>query len=203
MVKNKVYQARGEKELNNTFKRAIGKGVNEAIKCMMDDVRNMDYNDVYDTFILISNINIMELNEELERIQHRKEEIKKELNLLNSNEKKILQAISDTKSKLNEYQDNKKKDRNVRLNNICNKILIEYSKNKESFDSVNILSIVDDSNIEESINIVVGYLQNSLNNINIEDTIVLHENEFDKGYKIKLDEDDINKIIHILDELRY
>jgi len=201
--KTKTYGAKGEKYLDSWFKEVIGVGVNQAIRYMMDDVKNMKYGNVYDAHILVNNIGLKLLTHKLEEIQNRREDLKNELTLLDSSEKELKDAIEYIVRENEVYQDNEKKDRNNKLNNVCNKILIAYVKDKENFDSPDIMSIVDESEVEESMNIVVGYFQNTLKSLKIEDTICLHENEFDDGYKIKLERDDVDKLLDMLDDLRF
>lgn len=201
--KKKTYGAKGEINLNDIFKDAIGMGVNVAIKHMMDDVKNMEYGDVYDTHILVNNINLQRLTQELEKNQNRREEIKKELTLLDSSDIELKEAIEKIKRETKEYQDSRKYDRNNKLNHVCNKILIEYNKNKGKFDALMIQNIIDESEINENVNVVVGYIQNSLRRLNLDETIKLHENKFDDGYRIKMNNNDVEKIIDLLDELKY
>lgn len=199
----KTYGAKGEKYLEDIFKDAIGIGVNEAIRRMMDDVRNTKYGNIYDTHILVNNIQIKELTHELQKIQNRKKELNEELTLLDSSEKELEDAIERINIDNLEYQESKKKDRNTKLNDICNKVLIEYTQNRDSFDSMDIMRIVHDSEVEENMNIVVGYIQNTLKSLDIDDIVNLHENRFDEGYRIKLEKLDVDKLVDMLDDLKY
>ena len=201
--KDKTYGAKGEKSLNNLFLEAIGIGVNVAIKHMMEDVRNMKYGDVYDTHILVNNINLQKLTFELEKNQKRREEIKEELTLLDASDELLKDAIEDIKNETKEYEESKKTDRNNKLNDICNKILIAYVEDESSFDSITVMSIIDESEVSENINVVVGYVQNTLNSIDTDNTIVIHENNSDEGCRIKLKRNDVDKISEILEELKY
>ena len=201
--KDKTYGARGEKSLEGIFKDAIGVGVNQAIKYMMDDVKNMEYGNVYDTHILVNNIALRELTYELEKIQNRREELEEELTLLDESEKELKDAVDKIKKETLEHQEHKKNDRNLKLNDICNKILIEYDKNKGSFNSMDIMRIIDESEVEESYNIVVGYIQNSLKSLDTENTICLHESMLDDGYRIKVEKKDVDVLLSMLDDLRY
>ena len=199
----KTYGAKGEVYLDDVFKEAIGIGVNQALIHMMNDVKNMEYGDVYDTHILVNRISLRELTKKLDEVKNKKENLKKELTLLDESKKELEYAIINIQREIKEYKENKKKDRNMKLNDISNKMLIEYTKNKESFNSMNLMRIVDDSEVEENINIVVGYLKNTLNSLDIKNTICLHENRFDDGYRVKLERKDVNKLVDILDELRF
>ena len=199
----KTYGAKGERYLDDVFKDAIGIGVNQAFRYMMNDVKNMEYGDVYDTHILVNHISLRELTQKLDEVRNKREDLKKELTLLDESEKELEYAISNIQRETKEYEENKKKDRNMKLNDVSNKVLIEFAKNKESFDSMDILRIVDDSEVGENMNIVVGYLKNTLKSLDIENTICLHEKRFDDGYRIKLERDDVNKLVGMLDDLRF
>lgn len=199
----KTYGAKGERYLDDVFKDAIGIGVNQAFRYMMNDVKNMEYGDVYDTHILVNHISLRELTQKLDELRNKREYLKKELTLLDESEKELEDAISNIQRETKEYEENKKKDRNMKLNDVSNKVLIEFAKNRESFDSMDILRIVDDSEVEENINIVVGYLKNTLKTLDKNDTVCLHENRFDDGYRIKLERDDVNKLVAMLDDLRF
>ena len=198
----KTYGAKGERYLDDVFKDAIGIGVNQAFRYMMNDVKNMEYGDVYDT-ILVNHISLRELTQKLDEVRNKREDLKKELTLLDESEKELEYAISNIQRETKEYEENKKKDRNMKLNDVSNKVLIEFAKNKESFDSMDILRIVDDSEVGENMNIVVGYLKNTLKSLDIENTVCLHEKRFDDGYRIKLERDDVNKLVGMLDDLRF
>ena len=199
----KTYGAKGERYLDDVFKDAIGIGVNQAFRYMMNDVKNMEYGDVYDTHILVNHISLRELTQKLDEVRNKREDLKKELTLLDESEKELEYAISNIQRETKEYEENKKKDRNMKLNDVSNKVLIEFAKNKESFDSMDILRIVDDSEVGENMNIVVGYLKNTLKSLDIENTVCLHEKRFDDGYRIKLERDDVNKLVGMLDDLRF
>ena len=199
----KTYGAKGERYLDDVFKDAIGIGVNQAFRYMMNDVKNMEYGDVYDTHILVNHISLRELTQKLDEVRNKREDLKKELTLLDESEKELEYAISNIQRETKEYEENKKKDRNMKLNDVSNKVLIEFAKNKESFDSMDILRIVDDSEVGENMNIVVGYLKNTLKSLDIENTICLHEKRFDDGYRIKLERDDVDKLVGMLDDLRF
>lgn len=199
----KTYGAKGERYLDDVFKDAIGIGVNQAFRYMMNDVKNMEYGDVYDTHILVNHISLRELTQKLDEVRNKREDLKKELTLLDESEKELEYAISNIQRETKEYEENKKKDRNMKLNDIANKVLIEYDKNRKSFDSMDILRIVDDSEVKENMNIVVGYLKNTLKSLDIEKTICLHENRFDDGYRIKLGRYDVDKLIGMLRDLRF
>ncbi|MBE6513381.1 MAG: hypothetical protein E7Z75_09645 [Methanobrevibacter olleyae] len=199
----KTYGVKGERYLDDVFKDAIGVGVNKAFKYMMDDVKNMEYGTVYDTHILVNHINLRELTQKLDEVRNRRENLKNELTILDESEKELEDAISNIQKENREYEENKKKGRNMKLNDIANKVLIEYDKNRKSFDSMDILRIVDDSEVGENMNIVVGYLRNTLKSLNNANTVCLHENRFDDGYRIKLERDDVNKLVGMLDDLRF
>lgn len=199
----KTYGAKGERYLDDVFKDAIGIGVNQALKYMMNDVKNMEYGDVYDTHILVNHISLRELTHKLDELRNKREDLKKELTLLDESEKELEDAISNIQRETKEYEENKKKDRNMKLNDVSNKVLIEFAKNRESFDSMDILRIVDDSEVGENMNIVVGYLKNTLKSLDIKNTVCLHEKRFDDGYRIKLERDDVNKLVGMLDDLRF
>lgn len=199
----KTYGAKGERYLDDVFKDAIGIGVNQAFRYMMNDVKNMEYGDVYDTHILVNHISLRELTQKLDEVRNKREDLKKELTLLDESEKELEYAISNIQRETKEYEENKKKDRNMKLNDVSNKVLIEFAKNRESFDSMDILRIVDDSEVGENMNIVVGYLKNTLKSLDIENTVCLHEKRFDDGYRIKLERDDVNKLVGMLDDLRF
>lgn len=203
MAKTHTYGAKGEEELDDVFKKALGIGVNATIRELMKDVKNMGYNDVYDTRILVNHITLRELTQKLQKIQNRREELEEELKSLDLSEKELEEAIKRIDTENKEYQENKKENRNIKLNTLCNKILIAYSKEKASFDSIKIQSIIDDSETEEPINIVIGYLENTLKSLDTKNTICLHETKFDKGYKVKISANDVDKILDMLSDLRY
>lgn len=200
--KNKVYQARGEPELDDMLQKYVGIGVNEAIRYFLEDIKNLGYGDVYDTKIIIQKSRIQILTHELNRVETQKELLIEELNSTDESIVNLKNEIKKIEDDLKKHQDNQKESRNKKLNEICNDILVEYEEDKENFNSINIHEIIEKYEIHEDINSVIGYIQNTFKAMDIKQSLI-HKEKFDKGYIMRINDKEIEKIIEMLDDLKY
>lgn len=214
MGKKKTYGAKGEKYLDDLFKDAIGIGVNVAIKHMMKDVEDMKGNThVYDVSILVNNVQIQrltskltEIDEDRKEIYNKIENLKNDLKELDTFEKDIRDELFYLEEMNKKYTENKKETNRILLNQMCNNVLLKYkecNEKGEKFDALNIQSVIDDSNIELNVNVVVGYLRNGLDALDTSKTINLHDEKGGGDVRLKISRMEVEKIMLMLDDLRY
>lgn len=204
MKKNnkKTYGAKGDINLDHTFYKAIGIGVNQAIRELMKEVQNLQGTEAYDVNILVNHIQQKKLTNEIENITSEMESTLKKFNNLNQYKKELMNELNKKKEEEEHIEKDKKEYRNNLINKIFNKIIYEYYKNKESFDSLLVQSIIDDANIDLKVNIIIDWLLQLLKSIPTEDNIKIHPYSNDKGVIVKLTPEDIEKIHKILIELK-
>lgn len=198
----KTYGAKGDINLDHTFYKAIGVGVNQAIRELMKEVQNLQGTEAYDVNILVNHIQQKKLTNEIEDITSEIESTVNKLNSLKKYKQELINELNKKKDEEKDIEKDKKEFRNNRINKVFNKILYEYYKNKESFNSVLVQSIIDDADIDLNINIIVDWLLNLLKSVPTEYAIRIHPYSNDEGVKVKLTPEDIKKIHNIFIELK-
>lgn len=164
--KTKVYGARGEIELEDIFKKYIGKGVNEAIRTMINDVRELNPEDhIFDIDVFIKRIEIKRLTEEREFISAEIEAKQKERKLiderikeLEKSNKVISEEISKYTAILSEHIREKQEIKESIFKRVFNEVLFDFYED-EDFNAIKLSEIIESRNENNfPVNEIIDYI---------------------------------------------
>ena len=209
MVKDKNYQARGEALLDEICMQHLGIPVNKLFGQILEDLKDFGFEDnVYDSHILAKRIHLRTLEDELKVVQESRKLHEEKLASLKSSENELMGAIESIRQDLEECQDSKKELRRKCLNNVFERIVIEYDDNKEAFNSIDMQEVVYSVEIDTPQNNIVRYLhrrldklQESLDESNTDVTLRLSKDKNRKQKRVRLDASDIAKLLDMLKQL--
>lgn len=210
--KTKVYGARGEIELEDIFKKYIGKGVNEAIRTMINDVRELNPEDhIFDIDVFIKRIEIKRLTEEREFISAEIEAKQKERKLIDERIKeleKYNEVISEEISKytaiLSENIREKQEIKESIFKRVFNEVLFDFYEDGD-FNAIKLSEIIESRNENNfPVNEIIDYIDKTYRAYmgkKVKLQRIYHSDNYGVSEKIFTDYE-YNNLVALLEECR-